>query len=386
VTSTDISAYRNRPRTDAMPQLIGASPAIRNVEEDIEHAARSDAKVLITGESGVGKEIVARLIHQRSVRNRGPLVTLNCAGIPDTLLASELFGHLRGSFTDAYRDKRGWLEQANGGTIFLDEIGEMSPQMQALLLRFLENGEIQQVGSNRRPATVDVRVVTATNRSLLDRVGANEFREDLFYRLNVIHIEIPPLRTRREDIPVLLDYFLRKFAESHRLETPQLTEGAKARLAEYDWPGNVRELKNVAERLVVRSRDRVTTDVDLPRELWSRPSMASHAPAPAAPSRAQTMFERMVKNGESFWAVVHEPFMSRDMTRDDLRAIVRQGLEVTRGSYKALVQMFNMPPEDYKRFLNFLRKYQSHMPIHEFRALPVRFVESSQPLSKVVGG
>ena len=167
-----------------LPQLIGISSATRAVEEEISYAARSDAKVLITGESGVGKEVVARLIHQRSDRHRVPLITINCAGIPDTLLASELFGHVRGSFTDAYRDKRGWLEEANGGTIFLDEIGEMSSQMQSLLLRFLENGEIQRVGSDRQRTIVDVRVLTATNRRLIDRVAANEFREDLFFQLH----------------------------------------------------------------------------------------------------------------------------------------------------------------------------------------------------------
>src|SRR5262249_21189805 len=161
-------------------------------------------------ESGVGKEVVARLIYHRGNRSRGPLVTINCAGVPDTLLASELFGHVRGSFTDAYTDKRGWLEQANGGTIFMDEVGEMRAEMQGLLLRFLENGEIQRVGSDRRKTVVDVRVITATNRRLMDRVMAKEFREDLYYRLNVIHIEVPPLRDRPEDIPILLTHFVRQ--------------------------------------------------------------------------------------------------------------------------------------------------------------------------------
>src|SRR5215213_297737 len=196
------------------PQILGVSPAAQSIEQEITEAARTDAKVLITGESGVGKEVVARLIHQRSARRHAPLVTINCAGIPDTLLASELFGHVRGSFTDAYRDKQGWIEQAHRGTIFMDEIGEMSPQMQSMLLRFLENGEIQRVGSDRRTTSVDVRIITATNRKLLERVAAGQFREDLFYRLNVIHIEIPPLRERREDIPALLANFLRQFSES----------------------------------------------------------------------------------------------------------------------------------------------------------------------------
>src|SRR5262245_34555475 len=201
-------------------EMIGASAAMKAVQEEIEYAAQSDARVLITGESGVGKEVVARLIHQRSMRRNAQLITMNCAGIPDTLLASELFGHVRGSFTDAHRDKEGWIEQAHRGTLFMDEIGEMSAQMQSLLLRFLENGEIQRVGSDRRATTVDVRIIAATNRRLMERVASNEFREDLFYRLNVIHIEIPPLRDRRDDVPVLLSHFLAEFAEAHRMPRP----------------------------------------------------------------------------------------------------------------------------------------------------------------------
>src|SRR5262249_17216626 len=177
-----------------------------------------DAKVLITGESGVGKEVIARLIHQRSRRARTPLVTINCAGIPDSLLESALFGHVKGSFTGAYRDRLGLLQMANNGTIFLDEIGEMTLRMQALLLRFLEHGEIQRVGSDRIRSRVNVRVIAATNRDLVERIASKDFREDLYYRLNVIHIAIPPLRRRREDIPVFLQSFLRSCAERHRVQ------------------------------------------------------------------------------------------------------------------------------------------------------------------------
>src|SRR5262245_39565851 len=197
--------------------MVGVSAAIRSVEKEIEHAARSDAKVLITGESGVGKEIVARLIHERSSRGNGPLVTINCAGFPDSLLESELFGHVKGSFTDAHRDKRGWLEAAHGGTILMDEVGEMSLRMQALLLRFLETGEIQRVGSDRRLPTLDVRVITATHRRLVDHIADKTFREDLYYRLNVVHIAVPPLRDRREDIVLLLNHFLSLFSETHEI-------------------------------------------------------------------------------------------------------------------------------------------------------------------------
>jgi DNA-binding NtrC family response regulator len=357
--------------------MVGVSAAIRGIEEEIQYAARSDAKVLITGESGVGKEIVARLIHQRSARSRGPLVTINCAGFPDTLLESELFGHVKGSFTDAYRDKRGWLEVANGGTIFMDEVGEMSLRMQALLLRFLETGEVQRVGSERRLSPLDVRVVTATHRKLMDRIADKTFREDLYYRLNVVHIQVPALRERRDDVPMLFDHFLATFAEMQSIETPEVTVEAMQQLMDYDWPGNVRELRNVAERLVLRCRSRRIGGSDLPPELVAATRVrasannANNTALPAGGHTAhETLFEGMMKRGDSFWSVVYEPFMARDLTRDDVRNIVRLGLEHTRGNYKMLVSSFNMPAADYKRFLNFLRKYQCHVPFQRFRMVP----------------
>ncbi len=300
--------------------MVGISAAIQGVEDEIEHAARCDAKVLITGESGVGKEIVARLIHGRSNRNRGPLVTINCAGIPDSLLESELFGHVKGSFTDAHRDKRGWLESAHGGTIFMDEVGEMSLRMQASLLRFLETGEIQRVGSDRKLPPVDVRVVTATHRRLLDNIVDKTFREDLYYRLNVVHIEVPPLRDRREDIPVLLNHFLHGFAEAYQIVAPEVVADASECLTAYHWPGNVRELRNVAERLILRAREgKITLDA-LPAEVTrDRKPRETVAVGAVATSNSQMLFDRMFSNGASFWSEVYEPFMARDLTRNDVR-------------------------------------------------------------------
>jgi len=356
--------------TKAM-SLVGVSAAIRSVEEEIDHAARCDAKVLITGESGVGKEIVARLIHDGSSRSRGPLVTINCAGFPDSLLESELFGHVKGSFTDAHRDKRGWLEAAGGGTIFMDEVGEMSLRMQALLLRFLETGEIQRVGADRRLPPVDVRVITATHRRLVEHIADKTFREDLYYRLNVVHIEVPPLRDRREDIAVLLNHFLRIFCDTYRLSVPEVTAEALTSLTTYGWPGNVRELRNVAERLALRCRDgRVAVDM-LPAEITRERQTQSSASVAVVPP-SETILQRIVGGGASFWSEVYEPFMARDLTRHDVRELIRLGLEHTRGNYKMLVAYFNMPPEDYKKFLNFLRKYQCHVPFQRFRMLPSR--------------
>src|SRR6185503_10330714 len=205
------------------PRLVVESPAMTELLAMADRAAKSPAKILITGESGVGKDVVARFIHSQSSRKAGPFVAVNCAGLTETLLESELFGHVKGSFTGAYRDKKGKIQLAHRGTLFLDEVGEMSLRMQALLLRFLENGEIQAVGSDQVQSRVDVRVVAATNRNLTDLVAAGQFREDLLYRLRVIHLHVPPLRERPEDVEALTTHFVERaerglnFTEDARL-------------------------------------------------------------------------------------------------------------------------------------------------------------------------
>jgi DNA-binding NtrC family response regulator len=351
--------------------LVGTSPAVGALREEILHAARCDAKVLITGESGAGKEIVARLIHDRSTRSRSPMVTVNCAALTDTLLETELFGHVRGSFTGAYRDRSGVFEQAHRGTVFMDEIGETTPRMQGLLLRFLETGEIQRVGSDRAQTRVDVRVVAATNRVLVDAVAQKLFREDLYYRLNVVHLYVPPLRERRDDISLLLQHFIQVFARQYQTPVPLFSEEALAVLLAHNWPGNVRELKNVAERLTIRAGGREILLSDLPADVLRSVSGANAAVAVSAkPSKpvAEQLYEAMVKERQSFWSAVYSPFMSRDLTRADLRAVVKRGLESTSGNYKVLVELFNMKPDDYKRFLGFLRKYHCHVPFQQFRS------------------
>lgn len=361
------------------PRLIGRSEAIRAVEADIECAARSHAKVLITGETGVGKEVVARLIHQRSARASQQLVTVNCAGVPESLLESELFGHRRGSFTGAYRDKPGLLESAPNGTLFLDEVGEMTMRMQVVLLRFLETGEIQRIGADRPHTRVNVRLITATNRDLPKEIAAGTFREDLYFRLNVIRVTIPPLRERLDDIGPLFEYYLAHFAAQHRLPRPQLCPSALEALMAHRWPGNVRELKNVAERVVLKAggSDRIRVQ-DLPADIFQtrpRVSTASSDASPAAPAvspQVEELTARMLRDGESFWSTVYPMFMSRDLTRNDLRRIVQTGLETTNGNYRLLVQLFNMPLEDYKRFLGFLRKHDCHLPFQRFRTVPSR--------------
>src|SRR5689334_18352430 len=234
------------------PLLLGDSAAMQQLRADIHSAARSDAKVLISGETGVGKEIAARLVHLHGARAAKRFLAINCAGIPDSLLESELFGHLRGSFTDAYRDKPGLAALADGGTLFLDELGEMSPRMQGVLLRFLETGEIHRLGADRIEQTVDVRVIAATNRNLRERVASGDFREDLFYRLNVAQVFVPPLRDRGDDVLLLFVHYFDGYCRAQKIATPPLAPGVIERLRSYPWPGNVRELKNLAERIAVR--------------------------------------------------------------------------------------------------------------------------------------
>lgn len=348
--------------------LIGNTPAIVAIEADLRDAARTDAKVLITGESGVGKEVIASLIHQYSARNRAPLLTLNSAGIPDTLLESELFGHMRGSFTGAYRDKPGLFESARGGTVLLDEIGEMSLRMQGVLLRFLETGEIQPVGADKPRYCSDVRIIASTHRRLMEQIASKAFREDLYYRLNVIHIVVPSLRERRSDIPSFVRHFIRIFSEQHRVPPIELAPETMTRLVEYEWPGNVRELRNVIERLQVRSKTGAISPDDLPSEISgpSAPAVPVHGEAREQPV-ADALYDRIVKGGESFWSVVYAPFMAHDLTRAELRRVVTLGLKHTKGNYTLLLQLFNMKPEDYKRFLNFLRKNQCRLPYQHFR-------------------
>jgi len=371
-------------------RLIGRSEAIETISTDIDCAARSDAKVLITGETGVGKEIVARLIHQRSTRSMAPLVTVNCAGLPDSLLESELFGHVRGSFTGAYRDKPGLLEMAPNGTVFLDEVGEMSMRMQVVLLRFLETGEIQRIGANRAHTRVNVRLITATNRDLQNHIATGAFREDLYFRLNVIRLCVPPLRERREDIPLLVDHFLDTYSKQHGMPRPQMSAGAMDALVIYRWPGNIRELKNVAERLVLRSTGQLLRPADLPNDVFLATSPAAPAVTPnASEARRAAVDElaaRMLERGESFWTAVYPIFMSRDLTRDDLRKIVQIGLESSNGNYRLVVQLFNMPDGDYKRFLSFLRKHDCHLPFQRFRVAPARLSSHALAAPPAVAG
>ena len=341
--------------------MVVASPLMAELLATAKRSAKSDAKVLITGESGVGKDLVARLIHEHSRRRAAAYVAVNCAGLPETLLESELFGHVKGSFTGAYRDKPGLLQIAHRGTVFLDEVGEMSLRMQALLLRFLENGEVQAVGSDRRPAKFDVRVIAATNRNLDQMVAAGQFREDLLYRLKVIHLNVPALRERAADIRPLVQHFVQR--SGHQVT---FTDDAIRALERHRWPGNVRELMSIVEQAVWLSSTGIIDVAELPSTI-----RAAKEPLQPVPERrrqvSDELYRALVAGEYTFWEHIHPLFLGRDMTRQDMRDLVRRGLNEAQGNYRSLLTLFGMPVSDYKRFLNFLGTHSCRVDFREFR-------------------
>ncbi|MEO6488694.1 MAG: sigma-54 dependent transcriptional regulator [Ferruginibacter sp.] len=246
-------------KVSKVQEMVGASNSIQKIKDTIEKVAPTDARVLITGDNGVGKELVARWIHEKSSRNSGPMIEVNCAAIPGELIESELFGHEKGSFTSAIKQRIGKFEQANGGTLFLDEIGDMSLNAQAKVLRALQEGKITRVGADK-DINVDVRVIAATNKDLLKEVDQKTFRLDLYHRLGVIIIHVPSLNERREDIPYLVQYFLEMIASDYGEPVKEIDRTGLEALQEYDWTGNIRELRNVVERLIILSGKVINKD------------------------------------------------------------------------------------------------------------------------------
>ncbi len=347
-------------------ELIGTGQLMTKLRHQIKQVAPTDAKVLITGDSGVGKELVARGLHAQSARRGGAFVAVNCAGLPESLLESELFGHTKGSFTGAFRDQAGKLETADRGTVFMDELGEMTLRMQALLLRFLETGEIQKVGMEEMVRKVDVRIIAATNQDLAALVRSGSFREDLYYRLRVIHIHVPALRERSKDIPELVHRFLDRVKQRTPTVVSDVSPEAMDILTRYSWPGNVRELENVLERLVITGQDPVIQPADLPPELLP-PAERARVLQERRRTVADDLYQRLTEEGRCFWTTVYPLYMQREITRGNVRDLVRRGLEETCGSYRVVARMFNMDDGDYKRFLNFLRKHDCQVPFREYR-------------------
>ena len=345
------------------PALTGSSPAICKLRDTIEQVAAGDAKVLITGESGVGKDLVGRLVHTRSSRRGRAFVAINCGAFNDALLETELFGHVRGSFTGAHRDKLGKLQLADGGTVFLDEVGEMSLRMQVLLLRFLESGEIQPVGSDSIKRTVDVRIVAATNRDLPELIAQGAFRRDLMYRLNVIHLHVPPLRERREDIRPLIQCTLARIGRS-----VAFSDHALQVLERFSWPGNVRELQNVVEQLTWRPGQVIVNVDDLPRAVRSGDAVPTAWTRERRRQLADDLYDGLIARKFGFWDHVRPIFLDREMSKHDLRHLVRRGLAATGGNYRALVQLFGMRAEDYKRLMNFLSAHRCVIDFRPYRS------------------
>jgi DNA-binding NtrC family response regulator len=306
--------------------LVGGSPALREVREIIRKVGSRRCTVLITGETGTGKELAARALHLAGPRRRRPLVALNCSAVPDTLLETELFGHVRGAFTGAVQTRVGRFEQAQGGTLFLDEIGDLPFDLQAKLLRVLQEREFQRLGSSET-VRVDIRVVAATNRDLAEQVEQGRFREDLYYRLNVVPLHVPPLRDRPEDIPPLAAHFLEKVCGLEGLPTKRLTAEAIERLSAYPWPGNVRQLENAIEMAVALSGDRpVLSAADFP--------LSSPAPGRPAPNPER-----------SHGAVVSVPDAGLDFQQTVAnieRSMIQQALKKTGGNKKAAAQMLRL--------------------------------------------
>ena len=293
-----LRAELNRSQT-----LLGESVPMKALRQLIALTAPTGGRVLIYGESGAGKELVARTLHAQSLRAHMPFVEVNCAAIPEELIESELFGHVKGSFTGANEDKTGKFQQADGGTLFLDEVGDMSMKTQAKVLRVLEEQRFEPIGS-RKPVTVDVRVVAATNKKLDDEIARGAFREDLFYRLNVVPMVIPPLRERTEDIPIFARHFLEEFCAAYGRKARELSPGAIEVMLQYPWPGNVRELRNVIERLVIMCPDERIEAHHLPPELFRGLGLRNGAQAAATLAEARHAYEREMilrKLEENHW-------------------------------------------------------------------------------------
>jgi transcriptional regulator with GAF, ATPase, and Fis domain len=350
--------------------IVGSSGVIRSVFDLARRVAAGDAKVLVTGESGVGKDVVARFIHAHSPRASRAFVAVNCAGLSETLLESELFGHVKGSFTGAYRDKVGRLQLAHRGTVFLDELGEMSLRMQALLLRFLENGEIQPVGGENVAATVNVRVIAATNRDIEQLVVDGIFREDLLYRIKVVHLHVPPLRERREDLRPLLADLIRRTGRKI-----WFTEEALELMSAYSWPGNVRELANVVEQVSWLAGQDCIGPEHLPGSIRDArvPDAALAPDAPPGPAErkrevADDLYSALSSGEATFWESVYAQFIKRDLTRHDVRELVRRGLATANGNYRAMLPLFGIQPTEYKRFLNFLAAHDCVVDYRLFRS------------------
>ena len=360
-----VSLSRERWGIGREAVVVGRDPALVAALERAARFAEAAGPVLVTGETGTGKELFARAVYLLSRRNRKPFLCVNCAQYHDgQLLASELFGHRKGSFTGAVADHRGLFEEADGGVIFLDEVGELSVPAQAMLLRALGEGEIVPVGSTHAKR-VDVRIIAATSRDLRPLVESGRFRPDLYYRLRHLHVRVPSLRERGDDWRIVLDYYLERLV-TEQASRKQFSRHALTMLARYSWPGNVRELRSLVDTGYFMSEtgwiesDHFAEALEgaARQEQWRRiplAPMADGVETSDATASSAGLYEDMAAGRTTFWDAVHLPYMNREMNRAEVRALIERGLVATRGSYKRLLGVFGIDEADYLKFMDFLR-------------------------------
>jgi transcriptional regulator with GAF, ATPase, and Fis domain len=330
--------------------LVGVSEKMRDTLDKVQKFAKFNQTILITGESGVGKELFAKACHLLGRRTKAPFVVVNCPQYSEgNVTVSELFGHVRGSFTGAVADHKGLFDAADGGVVFLDEVGDLPPTAQTMLLRALAEKEVKPLGSNKT-YSVDVRVIAATNRPLREMTATGQFRQDLYFRLRYFPLEIPALREREEDWKLLINYFVDNLNQEYNLKKVFSPTSIKF-LERYPWPGNVRELRSIATIGFSMAESKYIEPDHFVSELRE-----SNLPKPDAGKN--DLFEDMVQQGRSFWDVVHQRFLDRDLNRGQVRETISQGLLAARGSYRRMSVLFNIKPDHYQKFMDFLRHHR----------------------------
>ena len=355
---------------DRTIHIVGRSPKLKKALALAARFARASRHVLITGESGVGKELFARAIHLLGNRRHRELYTVNCAQYQnEELLVSELFGHERGSFTGATASRRGLFDRGDGGVVFLDEVGELPPRAQAMLLRILGEGEIKRLGSNQAKY-VDVNAITATNRRLWQMVQKKTFRADLFYRLNALSVQIPPVRERGGDWELLVRFFLDRLNRRYGTQK-RMSPDAWMVLETYNWPGNVREIENLVQLGYCLTDDQLI-EPEAFEEMIARGTDPSAKGPFSEDQIAQQLYAEMVENDKSFWEVIRKPYMNRDLNRAQVKAVMRRGLRDTGGSYKQLLRVFCVEDGNYLKFMDFLRHHDLKPDRERLFGLPGR--------------
>jgi DNA-binding NtrC family response regulator len=351
------------------------------VLQTAKRVADSTTPVLVQGEKGTGKTLLARFLHERSRRCNGPFVSVHCAGVPEHVLESDIFGYEKGAFAGAAASRAGRVERAHGGTFLLDEAAELPQPLQAKMLRVIQESAVERLGGEKT-VSVDVRFLATTSCPLEAAVASGRFLDDLYSRLAVVAITLPPLRERADDIPHLAEYCVARGARDRGWQVETIAPETLQVLRNYSWPGNVRQLENVIERMVVVGRGSVATLAELPSELRvnapraitaSSVSVAVAEPSSTAVDVVDDLYARLTRHRECFWTTVYPLYMQREITRSHMRDLVKKGLEEARGNYKIMVQLFNMDASDYKKFLNFLRKHQCQLPFKDYRQVSAEY-------------